>query len=74
MAALESEMRSFGPAVGDPLSTPGSVRRLEEVAVPWQVFPTSPPPPTHRCYSGRSAAPLPGPERLGAEIPANATP
>ncbi|MFJ6752122.1 nucleic acid/nucleotide deaminase domain-containing protein [Streptomyces sp. NPDC091266] len=39
MAALEGEMRSFGQTVGDPLSTPGSVRRLEEVAVPWQVGP-----------------------------------
>ncbi|GAU69867.1 hypothetical protein SSP35_15_00220 [Streptomyces sp. NBRC 110611] len=39
MAALEGEMRHFGQAAVDPMSTPGSVRRLEQVAVPWQVGP-----------------------------------
>ncbi|WP_158706370.1 MULTISPECIES: hypothetical protein [Streptomyces] len=38
--ASKGEMRHFGPAsAGDPLSTPASVRRLEQVAVPWQVAP-----------------------------------
>ncbi|RSO30044.1 hypothetical protein DMH15_26180 [Streptomyces sp. WAC 06725] len=38
--ASKGETRHFGPAsAGDPLSTPASVRRLEQVAVPWQVGP-----------------------------------
>lgn len=39
MAGLEGEMRHFSQGDGDPLSTPASVRRLEQVAVPWQVGP-----------------------------------
>ncbi|MFH8346902.1 nucleic acid/nucleotide deaminase domain-containing protein [Streptomyces sp. NPDC018045] len=38
--AAQGEMRHFGPAsADDPPSTPGSVRRLAQVAVPWQVGP-----------------------------------
>lgn len=40
MAAHEGELREFGPkAAGDPLTTPPSILRLAQVAVPWQVGP-----------------------------------